>query len=47
MGCVQELLQLLDATYPAPQFQRVFVVADNDKIHKAKAVEQWLAEHPH
>jgi hypothetical protein len=22
------------------------VVVDNDKIHKAKAVEQWLATHP-
>jgi transposase len=39
------LLQTLAATYPAPQFERVYVVVDNYKIHKAKAVEQWLAQH--
>jgi len=42
----QKLLQTLDDAYPAPQFQRVYVVVDNYKIHKAKAVEQWLANHP-
>jgi transposase len=36
----RELLQTLDETYPAPQFERVDVVVDNDKIHQAKAVEQ-------
>ena len=25
---------------------RIYVVADNYCIHKAKAVEQWLARHP-
>jgi DDE superfamily endonuclease len=39
-------LQTLDEAYPAPEFQRVYVVVDNYKIHKAKAVEQWLAQHP-
>ena len=29
-----------------PQGQRVYVVVDNDSIHKAQAVEQWLADHP-
>jgi hypothetical protein len=25
---------------------RIYVVVDNYCIHKAKAVEQWLANHP-
>ena len=29
-----------------PRVKRIYVVADNYKIHKAKAVEQWLAAHP-
>lgn len=29
-----------------PRIKRIYVVADNYKIHKAKAVEQWLAAHP-
>jgi putative transposase len=41
----RELLAALDEAYPAPQFQRVYVVVDNYKIHKAKAVAQWLAHH--
>jgi transposase len=40
------LRQALDAADPAPQCQRVYVVVDNYQIHKAKAVEQWLANHP-
>jgi hypothetical protein len=36
----------LDDAYPAPQCQRVYVVVDHYKIHTAKAVEQWLANHP-
>jgi transposase len=40
------LLQALDAAYPAAQYRRIYGVVDNDKIHKAKAVEQWLATHP-
>src|SRR5262245_3293122 len=35
------LLQTLDAAYPAAQYRRVYVVLDNYKIHKAKAVEPW------
>ena len=42
----RELLQTLNDAYPAPQVQRVYVVVDHYKIHKAKAVKQWLAEHP-
>jgi putative transposase len=42
----RDLLTLLDATYPARQITRIYVVVDNYCIHKAKAVEQWLASHP-
>ena len=45
-GLFRARLQRLDEAYPAPQFQRVYVVVDNYKIHKAKAVDQWLANHP-
>jgi len=45
-GLFRDLLHTLDAAYPVTQFQQVYVVVDNDKIHKAKAVEQWLANHP-
>ena len=41
----RDLLTLLDRTYPERQGRRISVVVDNDKIHKAKAVEQWLATH--
>jgi transposase len=42
----RELLQRLDEAYAAPYDKRISVVVDNYKIHKAKAVEQWLAKHP-
>jgi putative transposase len=42
----RDLLSLLDARYPANQYRRLYVVVDNYKIHKAKAVEQWLTAHP-
>jgi DDE superfamily endonuclease len=45
-GLFRELLQTLDDAYPAPHYQRIDVVVDHDKIHQAKAVEQWLAAHP-
>jgi hypothetical protein len=45
-GLCRELLETLDEAYPAPEFQRVYVVVDNDKIQKAKAVEQGWAQHP-
>jgi putative transposase len=45
-GLFRDLLTLLDATYPARQVTRLYVVVDNYCIHKAKAVEQWLASHP-
>jgi DDE superfamily endonuclease len=40
------LLQTLDTAYSATQYRRIYVVVDNYKIHKAKAVEHWLAKHP-
>jgi transposase len=42
----RDLLQTLEAAYPAVQYQRIYVVVDNYKIHKAKAVAEWLAHHP-
>jgi putative transposase len=42
----RDLLETLEARYPAEQYTRLYVVVDNYKIHKAKAVEQWLATHP-
>jgi putative transposase len=45
-GLFRDLLQTLEAAYPPAQYQRLYVVVDNDKIHKAKAVEEWLAKHP-
>jgi transposase len=45
-GLFRDLLALLDTTYPAARITRIYVVVDNYCIHKAKAVEQWLASHP-
>jgi transposase len=36
----------LDRTYPEPWVSRLYVVVDNYSIHKAKAVQKWLADHP-
>lgn len=41
-GLFLDLLKLIDATYSAFQYTKIFVVVDNYKIHKAKAVEHWL-----
>ena len=45
-GVFRDLLTLLDRTYPEQQVRRISVVVDHDKMHKANAVEQWLAAHP-
>jgi putative transposase len=42
----RDLLTCLDERYPADRYTRLYVVVDNYKIHKANAVEQWLATHP-
>jgi len=41
----RQLLALLEERC-GPQIRRLYVVADNYKIHKAKAVGQWLGRHP-
>lgn len=45
-GLFIDLLKVIDGTYCWRQYQHIFVVVDNYKIHKAKVVEQWLAAHP-
>jgi putative transposase len=45
-GLFRDLLHTLEVAYPTAQYQRIYVVVDNYKIHKAKAVEEWLAKHP-
>jgi transposase len=42
----RDLLGRLEVNDPADRYPRVDVVVDHDKIHKAKAVEPWLATHP-
>jgi hypothetical protein len=45
-GLFLDLLKLLDGAYPVGQWARIYVVADNAKIHQAEVVMRWLAEHP-
>jgi putative transposase len=45
-GLFRDLLDVLDQTYPAARIDRIYLVVDNYIIHKAKAVNQWLAKHP-
>lgn len=40
------MLDRLEEHYTRARFANVSVVGDNYGIHKAKAVERWLAEHP-
>jgi hypothetical protein len=42
----RDLLGILEECDPAEPYTRLSVVVDNDNIHTAKAVEQWLAAHP-
>jgi putative transposase len=42
----RDLLDTIEARYPARRYDRVSVVVDNYGIHKAQAVERWLAGHP-
>jgi putative transposase len=41
------LLEAILRCYPAEQYRRVWVVADNYRIHDALVIRQWLASHPH
>ena len=45
-GLFLDLLKLIEASYSASDYRQIFVVVDNYKIHKAKAVGQWLLRHP-
>ena len=45
-GVLRALVTLLATTSPARQMTRSDGVVDNSGIHKAQAVEQWLAAHP-
>jgi len=45
-GRFLDLRAALDQAYPPTQFTHLSVVVDNYKIHKAQAVELWLAAHP-
>jgi transposase len=42
----RSLLDILETRYPARRYDRIYLVMDNYKIHKAQAVERWLAVHP-
>jgi putative transposase len=42
----RDLLSVLDTSYPPAPYKRLYVGVDHYKIHKAKAVEQWLERHP-
>jgi transposase len=44
-GLFRALLASVEMAYPARRYDRIYVVVDNYKIHKARAVEQWLATH--
>jgi len=41
---VIDVLRTLDSKFPTAT--KIYLVADNYRIHKAKAVEQWLSQHP-
>ncbi len=41
---VLDLLRNLDGQFPTAS--KTYLVADNYRVHKAKAVEEWLAGHP-
>lgn len=40
------LLMAINRASPATKIKKIYVVADNYGIHKAKAVVEWLANHP-
>jgi DDE superfamily endonuclease/Winged helix-turn helix len=42
----RDLLDTLESRYPARRYDQIYVVADNYRIHKAQAVQRWLAVHP-
>jgi DDE superfamily endonuclease len=42
----RNLLDALEARYPARRSDRISVVVDNYRMHQAQAVERWLSAHP-
>ena len=42
----RDLLSMIETRYPARRYDRVYVVADNYRIHHAKPVQAWLQAHP-
>ncbi|HJS81820.1 MAG TPA: IS630 family transposase, partial [Nitrososphaera sp.] len=44
-GLFIDLLKLIEQTYPSCDYEQIFVVVDNYRIHKSKQVERWLAQH--
>lgn len=41
-----ELLEHLDGAYPAKDYEKLYIVADNYIIHSSKLTLKWLAVHP-
>jgi transposase len=44
-GLFRTLLETVETAYPARRYDRIYVVVDNYKIHKAHAVQRWLVLH--
>jgi putative transposase len=42
----RDLLDTIHLRYPARHYDRIYVVVDNYRIHKAKPVRDWLVAHP-
>lgn len=45
-GLFLDLLKIIDESYGMEKYTHIYLVADNYKIHKSKAVERWLKAHP-
>jgi DDE superfamily endonuclease len=45
-GRFRDLRPTLEAASPAAHYPRLSVVVDHDQIQKAKAVQEWFAQHP-
>ena len=42
----RDLLEVIEHSYRADRYTRLYMVVDNDKIHQSKDVQQWLTNHP-
>lgn len=45
-GLFLDLLKTINQACPVGQFTKIYLVVDNYGIHKARAVDKWLAAHP-